>query len=185
MTYALEELKKMMDDNGGYLDLRGCTGIVDKYAERKKARILVDGEYVEGRYLYADGILTHVKRKKKIGNYDYFVGKIKNRNVVFDGKNYAHCKDFQSGVCDLEFKKARDRGADQYKQLTLGSVIAREDAIVMYRVITGDCQAGTEQFLESIGEMAQKESYTVQEIIDLTRGNYGSGVFESFFKERD
>ena len=170
---------------GGSLDLEGCTGIVDKGAERRKARRLVDGEYVAGRYLYADGILTNVKRKKKIGNYDYFVGKIKNRNVVFDGTNYAHCKDFQSGVCDLEFKKARDRGADQYKHLTLESVIARDDAIVMYRVITGACQAGTEQFLESIGELAKKDSYTVQEIIDLTRGNYGSGVFESFFKERD
>ena len=175
MTYTLEELKKMMDDNGGSLDLEGCTGltslpdglavggsldlegctgltslpdglavsgnlylrgctgltslpegltvsgslylcgcngIVDKDAERKKVRRLVDGEYVKGRYLYADGILTHVKRKKKIGNYDYFVGKIKNKNVVFDGTNYAHCKDFQSGVCDTYRDGAPGYGAE-------------------------------------------------------------------------
>ena len=37
---------------------------------------LKDGDYKEGRYIYCDGILTHVKKSKKFGLYTYFVGKI-------------------------------------------------------------------------------------------------------------
>ncbi len=45
---------------GGWLDLRG-TGITVKNFKK-----LHNGDYEEGRYLYADGILTHVKEKKSI-----------------------------------------------------------------------------------------------------------------------
>lgn len=41
---------------GGGLDLRG-TRIVNPKVKR-----LRNGDYVEGRYLYADGILTHIKK---------------------------------------------------------------------------------------------------------------------------
>ena len=201
MTYTLEELQKMMDENGGSLylrgtgitalpdnltvggslDLEGCTGITDKAYEKKKVKKLTDGEYVPGRYLYADGILTHVKRKRTIGKYTYYQGKIKGKNVVFDGEHYAHCKSLKDGVCDLEFKKAKERGAEQYKHLTLDSEVTKDEAITMYRIITGACRAGMDNFLSGIKEF--KDSYTVRELIEITNGQYGCETFKRFFEE--
>ncbi len=160
---------------GGSLYLRG-TNITNK----NHFEVLRDGDYKEGKYVYCDGILTHIKRVRKIGKYTYFYGKIKNKNVVYDGKHYAHCINFSEGVIDLEFKRMKNRGAEQYKNLTLESVLKKQDAIVMYRIITGACKAGTAHFIESLKET--KEEYTVKEIIDLTKGQYGCSIFSKFFE---
>ena len=98
---------------GGSLYLNG-TGIT-----RRKVLRLRNGDYKPGRYLFADGILTHIKSKRTINGYTFFVGKIPGKNVVFDGKNYAHCSTLREGIADLIFKSASDRGADQYKNLSL------------------------------------------------------------------
>ena len=239
MKYTLEELKKIMDANGGSLYLEGCTGItslpdgltvggtldlegctgitslpdgltVGGYLDLRGTGItsLPDGLTVGGsldlrgtgitdaskvnsefpsviykpnHFIYCDGILTHVKRDKKIGKYTFYVGKIKGKNVIFDGENYAHCKDLKTGIIDLEFKAAKNRGAEQYKILTLDSIVKYEDAVIMYRVITGACQQGTQSFIDSLDEI--KDEYTVREIIDLTKGRYGATTFAEFFKK--
>ena len=204
MKYNLEQLKEMMEENGGYLYLNGCTGLtslpegltVGSYLslegctgltsrEKKKAHraehSLKNGAYCANRFIFCDGILTHVKRERKIGDYIYYIGKIKNKNVIFDGENYAHCKKFSSGVIDLNFKKAKDRGADQYKKYTLESIVSKNEAITMYRIITGACQAGTDQFISSLKEL--KKEYSIKEIIEITKGHYGAADFARFFKE--
>ena len=167
---------------GGWLYLRG-TPIESKKEEAKKVRRLKNGDYVEGRYLYCDDTLIHVKRKKKIGEYTYYVGKIKGMNAIYDEENYAHCKDFRDGVNDLEFKKAKDRGASQYRDYTMDTVVSFEDAKTMYRIITGSCKAGTEQFVN--GLQSVKEQYTVREIIDITKNAYRGEVFKSFFEKKE
>ena len=196
MRYTLEKLQDMMKENGGNLDLEGLTGItalpdgltVGGYLDLRGTGITDESKvnrdfpkviYKPERFIYCDGILTHVKRERKFGKFTFFYGKIKGKSVIFDGENYAHCKDFKAGVIDLEFKAAKDRGAEQYKGLTLDSVVKYEDAVIMYRVITGACQQGTQNFLDSLREI--KAEYTVREIIQLTDGRYGSGVFKSFF----
>jgi methionine salvage enolase-phosphatase E1 len=128
---------------GGSLDLRN-TNIKDKTAERRKIKGFFEGKYKPNAWLYCDGMLIHVKRKKKIGNYTYYVGKIPSINVVFDGEHYAHCESLKQGILDLEFKKAKNRGAEQYNSLTLESVLTYDEAIIAYRIITGACQAGTQ-----------------------------------------
>jgi hypothetical protein len=142
------------------------------------------GDYVEGRYLYADGILTQVKSKKTCGKYTIYYGKIKTRNVVYDGVYYAHCKTIREGIKDIEFKHAKDRGVAEYNELTLDSVIKKDDAITMYRVITGACQQGTQMFIDSLGDTI-KDEYTISEIIELTKGEYGSDTFRRFFVKED
>ena len=141
---------------------------------------LKDGEYAPNRYLYADGILTHVKGKKTIKGYDFYIGKIKGKNVVSDGTHYAHCSTLREGVADLLFKSAKDRGAKQYSHLTLDSEVTAEGAITMYRVITGACRQGTQRFVEGLGEL--KDKYTVREIISITQGQYNSEAFRKFFE---
>ena len=201
MEYTVEQLEEMINeygwlnlrgtpitslpDNltvGGWLDLRK-TPIESKGKEEKKVRRLKNGDYVEGRYLYCDDSLIHVKRKRKIGEYTYYVGKIKGMNAIYDGENYAHCKDFRDGVNDLEFKKAEDRGADQYRDYTMDTVVSFEDAKTMYRIITGSCKAGTEQFVNGLRSV--KEQYTVREIIDITKNAYRGEVFKSFFEKKE
>ncbi|MBQ7913748.1 MAG: hypothetical protein IJ308_08450 [Clostridia bacterium] len=165
---------------GGSLDLRDKQ---IKIKERAKVKGFFEGEERPNAWLYCDDMLVHIKRKKKVGKYTYYVGKIPNMNVIYDGEHYAHCKDIKSGVLDLEFKKAKGRGADQYKNLTLESVLTYDEAVIAYRIITGACQAGTQHFLNGLKET--KEKYTVAEIIELTKGQYGSATFKNFFEKKD
>ena len=174
MKYTLKKLKQIMEENGGSLYLSGT-----QITNRDHYKQLRNGDYVPNKYFYCDGILTHVKRRKNIGKYLYYIGKIKGRNVITDGTLFAHCKNLRDGIADIEFKKAKDRGAEQYKGLTRESVVKTEDAIAMYRIITGACKAGTEQFLQTLGEL--KPEYTVQEIIELTKGQYGAETLRKFF----
>lgn len=200
MKLTMEEAKQRMERNGGSLDLsgtgitslpdgltvggylclRGCTGIHKN--ERRKVKTLRNGDYVAGRYLYADGILTHVRKCKHIDGYTLYIGKIPGKNVVFDGKNYAHCKTLRDGIADLLFKAAADRGAEQYRHLTMDSVLTLEEAKTMYRVITGACRQGTEHFVESLGDKVQ-DQYTVRQMLEVTKGQYGAERFAEFFGE--
>ena len=165
---------------GGWLYLSG-TRIKDKDAARRRVKRLSDGDYVKGRYLYVDGMLTHVKGTKTVGGYTVYQGKIPRRIVVSDGVHYAHCDRIRDGIADLLFKAAEDRGAEQYRGLGLDAVVTLEEAMTMYRVITGACRQGTEAFVESLGDR-KKETYTVRECIAMTRGQYNAERFAAFFE---
>ena len=165
---------------GGYLDLEGCTGITSH--ERNKVKRLKDGDYVDGRYLYADGILTHIKGRRKVGDHIFYIGKIKGKNVVSDGKYYAHCNKLRDGIADLMFKTAKDRGADQYRGMSLDTELTVEEAVTMYRIITGACRQGSEAFVNSLGDRL-KEKYTIRECIEITRGQYNAEALQRFFGE--
>lgn len=179
---------------GGWFDISGTkitalpdnlmvgNGVVfddTKIVNSNNYKVLKDGDYVPNEYLYADNILTHIKALKKIRGYVFYQGKIKNRNVIFDGTYYAHCSTFKEGIAELTFKAAKDRGAEQYKNLTLDSELSKDDMITMYRIITGACKQGTANFVKSLGEL--KEKYTVKEAIQITKGQYHSQIFEQFF----
>ena len=168
----IKSLPDSLKIGGKIVGFRGIKAILSLHK-------LHDGDYVPGKYLYADGILTHVKSCRKSGDYTYYIGKIKGKNVVSDGTYWAHCRTLREGVADLLYKHAADRGAEQYRHLTLDSVLPFDEAVTMYRVITGACQAGTKQFIERLPEL--KEAYSVREMIELTRGQYGADKFEEFF----
>ena len=161
---------------GGSLCLSGLTR-----RERGKVKLnrLVNGSYKPGAYIFCDGILTHVRKVRKVGKYTLYVGKIPGRNVVSDGVNYAHCNKLREGIADLNFKTARDRGADQYQNLSLDTEMTVADMVTMYRIITGACRQGSESFVKSLGDL--KEKYTIREAVELTRGQYNAGKFAEFF----
>ena len=198
MKLTAKELKEMMERDDGNLYLRNTqiTALPDNLtvggglylrntqitaAERRKVKKLRNGDYKASCYLYADGILTHIKGKKKVGQFTVFVGKIKGVNVITDGTNYAHCDKLRDGIADLLFKAAEDRGAEQYKGLSLDTEITVAEAVTMYRVITGACRAGSEAFVNSIRDL--KEKYTIREAIELTKGQYNAERFADFFDE--
>ena len=146
---------------------------------RATKKRLQDGDYVEGRYLYCDGILTHVKRKREVNGYTLYIGKIKGRNVVSDGKYYAHCETFREGIEDIAYKRATDRGAEQFAGLSLDTALTVQECVAMYRIITGACRAGSEAFVSSLGEL--KERYTIAEMLEITREQYNYKRFAEFF----
>ena len=160
---------------GGSLYLRGTS-----ITNREHYQSLKEGDCVPGKYIYCDGILTHIKRKRQFGKYTYYVGKIKRKNVIYDGTHYAHCESFRDGIADLEFKSAKDRGAEQYRSYTLDTSLTPEEAKTMYRIITGACRPGTQSFVDGLGKL--KDRYTVREIITLTEGHYGAETFRKFFE---
>ena len=183
---------------GGWLNLNGCTGLTALpegltvggaiYKDRgqikvlpRKVRKLHHGDYAAGRYLYADGILTHVRGKKTVNGYTLYVGKIPGRNVVSDGTYYAHCSQFADGIADIAYKRTSERGAEQYKGLDLDTPMSVEDLVTMYRVITGACRQGSQAFVDSIADI--KPSYTIREAIELTRGQFNAERFREFFGE--
>lgn len=161
---------------GGWVYLSG-TPITEK--QRCKVRKLHNGDYVPGRYLYADRMLMHCKTRRRVHGYDLYVGKIKGQNVVSDGTFYAHCRTLREGIADIAFKRAKDRGAEQFRGLTLDSELTLNDMVAMYRIITGACKAGSEAFVSSLREL--KERYTVREAIELTRGQYNAERFAEVF----
>ena len=159
---------------GGWLDL-SHTKITNSTAYTR----LRNGDYKPGHYLYADGWLTHVKSVKKLRGYTFYIGKIPGKNVVFDGTFYAHCRTLREGVADILFKHASERGAEQFKGLSLDDTLSFDEAVTAYRIITGACRQGTQQFIDSLPE--KKERYTIREAIALTEGQYNAERFAEFF----
>ena len=198
MKLTMERAKQLMEKNGGSLDLRDTqiTALPDNLtvggwldlsgtqitsAEKEKVKRLRDGDYVEGKYLFADGILTHIRKHRGMAGYTLYVGKIKGKNVISDGVHYAHCDNIREGIADLLFKTAKDRGADQYKGMSLDTELTVEEAVTMYRVITGACRQGSESFVNGIKD--RKERYTIRECIEMTKGQYNAERFAEFFGE--
>ena len=54
------------------------------------------------------------------------------------------------------------------------------EAVAAYRTITGACSLGVQNFFQRKG-IDRDSSYTVREIIKMTKGEYGNDVFAGFF----
>ena len=126
-----------------------------------------------------NGIFTEVIKKR--GNVSR-VRKIKGDDlfVVTDGSgNYAHGETVKEAKKDLLFKKA-SKNKDQYKSLTLESEMSFDEAVICYRVITGACSFGVNDFLKN-RLTKRKKKYKISEMIELTSGEYGIKEFANFF----
>lgn len=149
------------------------------HGDTSHVKYLKNGDYVPGRYLYADYFLTHVACKKRVQNYDYYAGRIPGHDVIYDGTYYEHCSCIRDGIRELAYRYAESRGTDQYCNIGLDTQLPADEMVTMYRVITGACLQETELFLSSHGQM--KDAYTVREVIKLTHGEYGNEKFADFF----
>ena len=155
--------------------------IIDEDNPWKQKHTLHNGDYVPGKYLYVDNMLTHIKSEKKIGKYTYYIGKL-DTDVIYDGEYYAHCRSFKEGIRALAFKHSHYRWVNQYKNIDIDQPVPFYDAITLYRIITGACRVGTEKFLETF--CADKSEYTPREIIEITKGQYGNKIFKDYFMNK-
>jgi hypothetical protein len=106
------------------------------------------------------------------------VGKSKTSYLVTDGTNWSHGDTIKEAKADLVYK-VTDRKPEQYTGLGLDSKLSFEEAVACYRCITGACAAGVKHFVDESG--AKSSEYTIQSIIDLTKGRYGHESFAQFF----
>ena len=153
----------------------------------------VDGEKIKGdtfyvlykhefkEYVEYDGIsaaeLNSKKDIHKVVTFDNFVsGKI--TFVIEKDGVFSHGETLKDARESFIYKIS-NRDTSQYSELTLDSVVTKEEAIKMYRVITGACEFGTKSFVNSLEKV--KSKYSIRELIELTDGRYGSDRFKEFF----
>ena len=129
-------------------------------------------------HIIADGILSKVVSKKgdiyKVINH----GKTEETYLIKSGDKYSHGKTLKQAKDSLIYKLA-DRDTSKYKDLTLKSILTKDEAIVCYMAITGACESGTKYFVERQEKL--KTKYSIKEIIEATKGQYGNNSFAKFF----
>lgn len=121
---------------GGYLDLRNLTS---EYTELN-GKIL---SWQDGKYISADGVFSEVLSKK--GNV-YKLKKVSRDEIsylVTNGILHAHGQTLKDAKEGLKFKIISDKLKNE--PINLDTIIT----IQHYRLITGACQFGVNQWLES------------------------------------
>ena len=174
---------------GGYLYYRGADTKA-AFPKLKKtnsgnavARRRVDYSFKRKGFLFADGILTKITGTKEAAggakiHKVVVVGKIKTSYCIESDGVFSHGDTIKEARESLLYKVGeRDKSA--YEKWSLETKITKKQAIESYRVITGACEAGVRHFVESHGKL--KNKYTVKEIIDITKGQYGNVEYQNFF----
>ena len=178
---------------GGSLDLIG-TGITSHNVNTKlsidairKIRNATDSPKFwerNGRhYMKADDMFTILEAHKGNVYHVRKIGSTERLYVITDGENhFAHGSTLKEAKADLIYKIS-DRDASAYKEMSLDETLSFEEAIAAYRTITGSCAAGTRDYVENRLPKPYKSSYTIREIIQLTKGEYRGDVFAKFFEQ--
>ena len=144
--------------------------------------------YIPTRYLWrnkdyikVDGIFTRIiSERGKVMRVQRIAHK-KIEYLVTDGEGkWAHGATLKEAKDSLIYKIA-DRDKSKYDNWTKDTIVTHAEAIESYRVITGACAMGTRHFCEVVLGNKKKDKYTIAEVIELTKGQYGSESFASFF----
>ena len=138
------------------------------------------GTFNNERYIIADNILSKIISKK--GNYY----KVVNYNeyeisyIVEDNNTFSHGKTLKEAQESLIYK-ITERDLSKYENISLDTEITFNEAITMYRSITGACEYGTKSFIDSLE--TKKDKYTIKEIIEITKGQYGNEKLKEFIEK--
>jgi len=110
------------------------------------------------------------------------VGKKDLSYVVTDGVNFAHGKTIKEARKSLLYKIS-DRDTAEYKSMNADTILTFKECIEAYRAITGACEFGVRNFVESMGKL--KKKYAIKEVIEITKNQYGNEAFERFIIENE
>ena len=134
-------------------------------------------------FLHVDNLLSEVIEKK--GNVYHIrtgVNDPISYVVTYGNGNWAHGNTLEVAKQDLIYKISK-RDKSEYEKLTINSELTFDEAVACYRVITGACRLGTNDYLEHRLPEPHKEKYTIKEIIELTKDEYGGQTFLEFFEK--
>ena len=135
--------------------------------------------FLELGFLFADGILAKILSVKNNTIFKIQIcGKTEVSYCIKKGNTFAHGDTIKQARESFIYKIS-DRDTTKYKGLTLDTVLTKNEAIQMYRTITGACERGTRYFVESLSNCPEKA--TIKEIIELTNGQFGSNSLVEFF----
>jgi hypothetical protein len=143
---------------------------------------LVNGNLNGVPHIIADGILSKIVSKK--GDLYKVINNGQNKQSyliereVDNKKTYSHGETLKEARDALMYKIG-DRDTTKYKTMTVETVLTKEEAIQAYRTITGSCEAGTKYFVDNLEKV--KTKYKIQEIIELTKGQFKNETFKKFF----
>ena len=197
--YGLTEAQATGGEEIGYLYLSSVTSIpegfnptvggdLDLSSGSKYIGAKVEIPYIPARYLWrnkeyikVDGIFTKIISER--GNV-MRVQRIARKEIEYlvtdgDGR-WAHGATLKEAKESLIYK-ITSRDTTKYKSWSLSTEITHAEAIEAYRTITGACSFGTRYFCEMILGDNKKDKYTVSEVIELTKGQYGADSFKAFF----
>jgi hypothetical protein len=176
---------------GGYLD---CSGTDTKAAfpkltkqntGNKKAKKTLFFALKKEGFLFLDGILSFWKGSRESNGLKIhkvvIVGKVSVSYCLEIGEVFSHGETIKEAKESLIYKVG-DRDKSDYKDWTIDKKITKKQAIESYRVITGACESGVRNFVEQSGKT--KQNYTVKDIVDITKGQYGNKEYMSFFKNK-
>ena len=165
---------------GGFLDLSG-TGITNTdHVKRTVPTVLF---WQNGKYIKADGIFSRVLSHHGNAYRIAQIGRDKEQYIVTDGNGkWAHGDTLAEAKEDLKFKIST-RDTSKYNGLPLDHEFGEDEAIECYRVVSGACAAGTKHFLlDVLPKDKRQDRYTIAQMIQLTKGQYGAETFRKFFK---
>ena len=184
---------------GGSLDLRSVSSIPDGFNPtvgsslylRSGSRYIgasVTTPYISIRYIWrnkeyikVDGIFTRIISERGKVMKVKRIARKEIEYLVTDGEGrWAHGATLKEAKESLIYK-ITDRDCSKYKAWTKETIVAHAEAIEAYRVITGACALGTRHFCESVLGDQRKEKYSIAEVIQLTKGQYGAETFARFF----
>jgi hypothetical protein len=177
---------------GGGLDCRGADtkAAFPKLKKRDcgdaAASASVKRAFKRRGFLFADGMLSKIDSTRDLRggakvHSIRVVGKTKVTYCIESDGTYSHGDTIKEARESLLYKIGqRDKSA--YEGWRLDRRITGKEAIASYRVITGACEAGVRAFVQAHGGL--KSRYTVQEVINITRGQYGSEMYAEFFAGR-
>ena len=138
--------------------------------------------FLKAGFLFADRILAKIIEKKKNVYKIQICGETKISYCIEIDGVFAHGDTLKQAKESLLYKIS-DRDTSKYNDYTLDTVITFEDAVKMYRCITGACEAGTRHFVENVLKN-KKKKYTIREVIEETKGQYNNNVLAEFFNKK-
>ncbi len=135
--------------------------------------------FLKAGFLFADGILAKILEYKKNVYKIQICGQTKISFCIEKDGIFSHGDTIKQAKESLIYKIS-NRDTSKYKNYTLDTIVTFEEAIQMYRCITGACEAGTKHFVENVLKV-KKKKYTIKEVIELTKGQYNNALLIEFF----
>jgi hypothetical protein len=176
---TLEGAPKLIT-NDFYTDSKLDTSTI--FSKNTKTTKELSDRALELGYVLADNILTKMISKKTVkGIQIYHTQDLNNEGkafVVSDGNHFSHGKTIKEALLDLDYKKS-DRNKELYKKWNRNTEVSLNEMILAYRVITGACNQGVNDFIK-INKLPSKVK--VKDVIKLTKGHYGHEEFTKFFQ---
>ena len=147
------------------------------------AQTSVERAFRRKGFLFTDGILARLEKARELKDGTrvhrvVVVGKTQTSYCIEVDGTYSHGETMKEARESLLYKIG-ERDKSKYEGWELDRKITKREAIESYRVITGACESGVRHFVETQGKL--KRRYTVREVIEITRGQYGNEEYAKFF----